>query len=192
MNALTILKQDHNNVDELFTRFEQLGDGEAAEKRAVVEKIIEHLSIHASIEEQVFYPAVQDASAEAEDTLLEALEEHHVAKLTLSELEKMGPDDKRFDAKVRVLIESVRHHIEEEENELFPKVREAMTNEQLMDLGELLDKTKETAPTRPHPFMPDVPPMNQLLGVPMALVDRAITVGKDTIGNTIAKVLNRS
>ena len=192
MNALTLLKQDHNNVDELFTRFEQLGDGDAAEKRAVVEKIIEHLSVHAAIEEQVFYPAVQDASAEAEDTLLEALEEHHVAKLTLSELEKMGPDDKRFDAKVRVLIESVRHHVEEEENELFPKVREAMTNEQLMDLGELLDKTKETAPTRPHPFMPDVPPMNQLLGVPMALVDRAITVGKDTIGNTIGKVLNRN
>ena len=188
MNALTLLKQDHNNVDELFTRFEQLGDGDATEKRAVVEKIIEHLSIHAAIEEQVFYPAVQDAVDEAEDDLLEALEEHHVAKLTLSELEKMGPDDKRFDAKVRVLIESVRHHVEEEENELFPKVREAMTNEQLMDLGELLDKTKETAPTRPHPFMPDVPPLNQLLGVPMALVDRAITVGKDTIG----KVLNRS
>jgi len=188
MNALTLLKQDHNNVDELFTRFEQLGEGEAAEKRAVVDKIIEHLSVHAAIEEQVFYPAVQDAASEAEDTLLEALEEHHVAKLTLNELEKMAPDDKRFDAKVRVLIESVRHHVEEEENELFPKVREAMTNEQLMDLGELLDKTKETAPTRPHPFMPDVPPMNQLLGVPMALVDRAITVGKDTIG----KVLNRS
>ena len=187
MNALTLLKQDHNNVDELFSRFEQLGDDDATEKRAVVDKIIEHLSVHAAIEEQVFYPAVQDASAEAEDTLLEALEEHHLAKLTLNELEKMAPDDKRFDAKVRVLIESVRHHVEEEENELFPKVREALTNEQLNDLGELLEKTKETAPTRPHPFMPDVPPMNQLLGVPMALVDRAITAGKDAVGRVLGQ-----
>ena len=187
MNALTLLKQDHNNVDELFNRFEQLEDTDTTEKRAVVDKIIEHLSIHAAIEEQVFYPAVQDASAEAEDTLLEALEEHHVAKLTLNELEKMAPDDRRFDAKVRVLIESVRHHVQEEEDELFPKVREAMTNEQLNDLGELLEKTKETAPTRPHPFMPDVPPMNQLLGVPMALVDRAITVGKDAVGRVLGQ-----
>ncbi len=184
VNAVQLLVQDHQEVEAFFSQIEAAG-GAASDE--VVEQVVRELSIHAAIEEQVFYPAVQDASAEAEDTLLEALEEHHVAKLTLNELEKMAPDDKRFDAKVRVLIESVRHHVQEEEDELFPKVREAMTNEQLNDLGELLEKTKETAPTRPHPFMPDVPPLNQLLGVPMALVDRAVTAGKDAVGRILGQ-----
>jgi hemerythrin superfamily protein len=187
MNALTLLKQDHNNVDALFTRFEQLGQDDAAEKREVVDKIIEHLAVHAAIEEQVFYPAVREQVEGSNDIVLEALEEHHVAKLTLSELEKMAPTDERFDAKVRVLIESVRHHATEEEEELFPKVRDALTNEQLNDIGEALDKAKETAPTRPHPFQPDVPPLNVLLGLPVAMLDRAIKTGRDAVEKALSR-----
>lgn len=179
MNALTILKQDHNNVDALFTRFEKATA--ADEKREIVDKIIEQLSVHAAVEEQVFYPAVREAVDEAESDVLEGLEEHHVAKWTLSELEKLKATDERFDAKVTVLIESVRHHVEEEENDMFSKVRDAMTAEQLEALGEAIEKAKETAPRRPHPRTPDTPPLNVLVGTPVALLDRAFQTGRDTL-----------
>jgi hemerythrin superfamily protein len=189
VNALTLLKQDHGNVETLFKRFEATGPDDVDEKRRIVDLIIEQLSVHATIEEQFFYPAVRESgSDEAARLTLEGLEEHHVAKTTLNELEKMQPTDERFDAKVTVLIESVRHHVEEEENDLFPMVREAMNGPQLDELGETMEKAKATAPTRPHPFMPDTPPFNQIIGLPVAMVDRVITTARDVVG----KALNRS
>src|SRR5512143_2138285 len=110
MNALTVLKHDHGNVEALFERFEHLPDDDLVQKRQVVDKIIEHLAVHAAIEEQVFYPGVRTAAPDATDEVLEGLEEHHVVKWTLSELERTAPGDERFDAKMRVLMESVRHH----------------------------------------------------------------------------------
>src|SRR4051794_6380764 len=188
MNALTLLKQDHGNVQALFERFEHLNESDLAEKRQVVDKIIEHLSIHAGIEEEVFYPAVQAAIPDQNDEIFEALEEHHVAKLSLWEIEKLPPGNPRFDAKVKVMIESVRHHIEEEENELFPRVRKALSNEQLEELGETLDKARPTAPARPHPFQPDQPPLNQLLGLPIAVLDRFVNSGKDAVNRVLKSV----
>jgi hemerythrin superfamily protein len=188
MNALTLLKQDHQNVEGLFARFEELASGNGTKAKGdVVQKIITQLSIHAVIEEQVLYPAVREALADLNPTILEALEEHHAVKMLLAEIEKLPPTAERFDAKVTVVIENVRHHVKEEEDELFPKVREAMTVQQLEELGDALAAAKEGAPTRPHPFQPDQPPLNVLLGAPMAVVDRAITTGKEFVG----KVLNR-
>ena len=188
MNALTLLKQDHQNVEALFSRFEELARGNGTKaKFDVVQKIIEHLSVHAGIEEQVFYPAVREALADSKPMILEALEEHHAVKVMLSEIEKLSPEAERLDAKVTVLIENVRHHVKEEEGELFPQVRDAMTVQQLDELGETMEKAKETAPTRPHPFQPDQPPANVLLGLPVAMLDRAVPTGKQFVG----KVLNR-
>jgi hemerythrin superfamily protein len=188
MNALTLLKQDHQNVEGLFSRFEELASGSGTKAKGdVVQKIVTQLSIHAGIEEQVFYPAVRAAVAEVDPTILESLEEHHALKLLLAEVEKLAPTAERFNAKTTVIIENVRHHVREEEDELFPKVREAMTVQQLEELGEALAKAKEAAPTRPHPLQPDQPPLNVLLGTPVAMLDKAITTGKDFVG----KVLNR-
>ncbi len=187
MNALTVLKQDHGNVEALFKEFEALDRGETTEKRRVVDHIIEQLSVHAVIEEQVFYPAVRQSSVETNDVVLEGLEEHHIVKWTLSELETMPSTDERFDAKVRVLIESVRHHVEDEENTLFEEVRKAVPAQELDVLGESLARAKETAPTRPHPRTPDEPPLNVLLGVPVAVIDLAFTTGK----RTVEKLLSR-
>ena len=92
-------------------------------------------------------------------------------KWTLSELEKMDPEDERFDAKVAVLIESVRHHMEEEEGEMFPKVRAAVSRRRLADLGELMDRAKLAAPKRPHPRSPDEPPWNIVAGPVAAALD---------------------
>ena len=183
MNALTLLKQDHGNVETLFERFEKSDD--PAEKRRIVDNVILQLSVHAAIEEQLFYPAVRAATDEALPTVLESLEEHHIVKWTLSELERMAPTDERFDAKVTVLIESVRHHVKEEEDELFPKVRDAMTVQQLEELGEALQAARETAPPPPHPRTPDTPPLNVLLGAPAALVDRAIRTGRETVSRLL-------
>jgi biotin synthase-related radical SAM superfamily protein len=93
------------------------------EKRKIVDRIIEELSGHAAIEEQVFDPVTRATVPAVEKVALESLEEHHVVKWLLSELEDVDPEDERFDAKVRVVIESVRHHVREEESEYFREVR---------------------------------------------------------------------
>jgi hemerythrin superfamily protein len=171
MDAITLLKEDHRTVKALFRKFEHAGDRAFATRRKLVDKITEELSVHAAIEEQVFYPAVRHAIEATEDDVLESLEEHHIVKWTLSELEKMDPKDERFDAKVTVLIESVEHHMNEEEGEMFPKVRKALSRTQLNDLGDLMERAKLAAPKRPHPRAPDEPPANAIAGPVMAILD---------------------
>jgi len=167
-----MLKDDHKTVEALFKRFEKAGDRALVEKRQIVDRIIEELSIHAAIEELVFYPVARATVPETEDIALESLEEHHIVKWTLSELEKMQPGDERFDAKVTVLIESVRHHVKEEEHDFFPLVRKELGRTALDDLGESLAKAKLTAPTHPHPTSPDAPPGNMVTGAVAGVVDR--------------------
>jgi hemerythrin superfamily protein len=178
VDAITLLRDDHKTVEGLFRKFEKLGSRAAKGKRDVVDKMIRELSVHAAIEEQVFYPAVRDVSEEIDETVLESLEEHHIVKWTLSELQDLDPDHERFDPKVKVLIESVRHHVEEEESELFPEVRKAMGRKHLQELGEALKEAKKTAPTRPHPRAPDEPPANLAAGAAASLADRARDAGR--------------
>src|ERR1043165_3639905 len=126
MDAITLLKQDHKTVKSLFQQFDKAGGTAYERKREIVDKIVEELSVHAAIEEQIFYPTARAAVEETEDEVLESLEEHHVVKWLLSELDGMDPKAERFDAKVTVLKELVLHHATEEEQELFPQVRAAM------------------------------------------------------------------
>ena len=158
MDAITLLRDDHKTVEQLFKRFEKAGDSAHVEKRQIVDRIIEELSKHAAIEEQLFYPVARATVEDVEDITLESLEEHHIVKWVLSELSDMDPTDERFDAKVTVLIENVRHHIEEEETEFFPKVRKDLGRSALADLGKALAEAKKSAPTRPHPRLSDAPP----------------------------------
>jgi hemerythrin superfamily protein len=172
MDAITLLKDDHRTVEKLFKRFEQAGERAHVQKRQIVDRIIEELSVHAAIEEQAFYPVARAAVPETEDIVLESLEEHHIVKWLLSELVDMDPAHERFDAKVTVLIENVRHHVEEEESEFFPKVREQLGRNELADLGRTLAAAKKSAPTRPHPRMPDSGPANAVAGAITGVVDR--------------------
>jgi hemerythrin superfamily protein len=171
MDAITLLKQDHKTVEALFKKFEKTGKKAHATQRDVAEKIVSELSVHAAIEEMVFYPAIREAVPDAEDHVLESLEEHHIVKWVASELDGMAPDHERFRAKMTVLIENVRHHVEEEEKELFPQVREAMGRKALAEIGEALEAAKKTAPTRPHPKAPDTPPGNLVAGAGAKVVD---------------------
>ena len=173
MDAITLLKDDHHTVELLFKRFEQAGDRAHVQKRQIVDRIIEELSVHAAIEEQVFYPVARAAVPSTEDIALESLEEHHIVKWLLSELADMDPSHERFDAKVTVLMENVRHHVEEEESEFFPQVRDQLGRNELAELGETLADAKKSAPTRPHPRLPDEGPTNVVpAGTITGVVDR--------------------
>ena len=138
-----MLRNDHKVVERLFKRFEKAGDRAHVEKRQIVDRIVEELSVHAAIEEQVFYPVARATVPGTEEMALESLEEHHVVKWVLSELADMDPTDERFDAKTTVLIENVRHHVEEEEGEFFPTVRSELGRKALTELGEALVAAKK-------------------------------------------------
>jgi len=149
MDAITLLKTDHQTVEQLFKRYESAGEHAYVEKRTVVDRIIEELSKHAAIEEQLFYPVTRATVPDIEDIALESLEEHHIVKWVLAELDKMDPADERFNAKVTVLIENVTHHIEEEEQDWFPKVREGLGRNQLQEIGAKMLELRPKAPTKP-------------------------------------------
>ena len=172
MDAITLLRNDHKTVEQLFKRFEKAGAGARVEKRQIVDRIIEELSIHAAIEEQLFYPVARSTVPGTDDITLESLEEHHIVKWVLSELEGLDPADERFDAKVTVLIENVRHHVKEEETEFFPKVRDGLGRKTLAELGDMMANAKTIAPTHPHPRSPDVPPGNSFVGTIAGIADR--------------------
>ena len=119
-NAIDLLKADHYNVKELFEQFEKSENGQA--RRKIVKQALTELKLHAAVEEEIFYPAVR--AHVGKDLLNEADEEHHVAKLLIAELEDLQGHGDHFNAKFKVLAESVRHHIKEEENEMLPKANE--------------------------------------------------------------------
>jgi hemerythrin-like domain-containing protein len=182
-DAIDLLKQDHDEVEQLFSRFEGLGNGARKRRQQLVDKIIESLSMHAAIEEQVLYPAARREVPSTDDDVLESLEEHHIVKWTLSELEDLDPDDERFVAKVTVLMESVRHHVDEEEQELFPQLRKALGASRLRELGAELAAAKRTAPKRPHPRSPDTPPGN--------IIAQAVTAPFDAVAGLTSATAER-
>jgi len=113
-DAIVLLKNDHKEVRQLFAAFEQAGDNARAKKGKLVDRIIELLTVHTYIENEVMYPRVREMLPDLEDDVLESYEEHHVADVLVAELASMKPTDERFTAKTTVLIENVRHHMKEE------------------------------------------------------------------------------
>jgi len=146
-DAIVLLKQDHKEIKRLFKAFQ---DAETpARKGELVNKIIEELTVHTYIENECMYPETRELLPDIEDDVLESYEEHHVADVLCIELAAMSPDDERFEAKTTVLIENVTHHIEEEESEWFPKVREGLGRKKLQEIGARMLELKEKAPRRP-------------------------------------------
>jgi hemerythrin superfamily protein len=148
-DAIVLLKADHKQIKAVFTKFQQAGPSAAKAKGDLVATMIELLTVHTYIENEVMYPEVRRLLPELQDDILESYEEHHVADLLVTELAAMSPDAERFDAKTTVLIESVTHHIDEEEQVWFPKVRSALGRKQLAAIGEDLVQAKEKAPHSP-------------------------------------------
>lgn len=150
MDALDLLTADHNRVRGLFSRWKDADEaGDVATARALAESIFTELDVHTSIEEKIFYPAVHDVDDEIGEVVDEGLEEHHVADVLMGELRELEPGADEWTAKMKVLIESVEHHAEEEEEELFPPLRSALGAEELDDLARRLEagKAERGAPT---------------------------------------------
>ena len=138
MDAIELLKTQHQEVKGLFKRIEK---AEEDEKQDLFEQLADALSVHAAIEEKHFYPATKNARTE--ELLQEAVEEHLAAKRLIADLMEMSPEDPQFDAKLTVLEEQIEHHVEEEEKELFSKVRKMVGKEELEDLGVVMEDMAE-------------------------------------------------
>jgi hemerythrin-like domain-containing protein len=148
-DAIVLLKNDHKEIRKLFNEFEKLGDQAFKAKGQLVDKMIELLTVHTYLENEVMYPRVRELLPELEDDVLESYEEHHVADVLVMELYGLKPDAERFTAKTTVLIESVRHHIKEEEEEWFPQVREGLSRTVLQEIGAEMEKKRKKAPKKP-------------------------------------------
>ena len=148
-DALVLLKADHKEIKKAFRAFRAAGENATKTKGDLVNTMIELLTVHTYIENEVLYPRVRELLPDLEDDILESYEEHHVADVLCMELFAMVPDAERFDAKTTVLIENVTHHIDEEEDEWFPLVRAGLGRKQLSELGEELLAAKAKAPRSP-------------------------------------------
>ncbi|MDB5753627.1 MAG: hemerythrin [Massilia sp.] len=134
-DAIALLSADHREVKAMFEQYKGLGGRARASKKKLADQICNALTVHATIEEEIFYPALRAASKEAADLLDEALVEHAGAKDLIAQLQEMDPEDDLYDAKVKVLGEQIDHHVEEEEGEMFPKAKKAS-----LDLAALGDE----------------------------------------------------
>jgi hemerythrin superfamily protein len=140
-DAIALLIADHKEVKKLFKEFEKLSKAEDIDgKVEIANQICEELTVHATIEEEIFYPAAREAIGE-EDMMNEAIVEHASAKDLIAQIQEMSGDDEMYDAKVKVLSEYIDHHVEEEEKEMFPKAKKAKMD--LEGLGVQLMERKE-------------------------------------------------
>ena len=147
-DAIVLLKNDHKEIRKQFKDF-QNPKATTAQKGKTVKKLIELLTVHTYIENEVMYPQVRERLPQLEEDVLESYEEHHVADMLVMELSMMRLTDERFDAKTTVLIENVQHHMDEEEQDWFPKVREGLGRKALQEIGAELAAAKKRAPKKP-------------------------------------------
>jgi len=140
-DALAFLEAEHRAVEKLFTAFEKAADDDLEAKSALAQRACEELSIHAMLEEELLYPAAQEALPDSDKVdVEEAYVEHFLVKTLIAKFETMKAGDKGFDATFKVMSEMVGHHVEEEEEELFPELRKSNCN--LRTLGEKMAKRK--------------------------------------------------
>ncbi|CAN5645253.1 hemerythrin domain-containing protein [soil metagenome] len=140
MNAIELLKEDHNKVSRLFQKVKAT---EESKHKKLFEKIKEELDVHTHIEETIFYPKLKEHK-ELEDITLEGIEEHHQAKIFLRELSNLSDDSEKFEPKLKVLMEDITHHVQEEEGEMFPKVKKVFDEATLHELGKQMEKEKQS------------------------------------------------
>jgi len=173
-DVIEILEHDHREVEEMFTELESLRGASTEEQQARRKELTEQVTIelvrHSVAEEVLVYPRVekQVSSEEAEH----AREEHAEAEETLQRLEKLDADDSLFDEELATLMEEIRHHIEDEEGQMFAHMRQVIDEDELRKLGERVEAFKKVAPTRPHPNVPNEALPRTAAGPAASLFDR--------------------
>ena len=141
MNAIELLKSDHNKVQRLFQKVK--ADKEGENHAELFEQIKAELEVHTHIEETIFYPRLKDEE-ELKDIVLEGIEEHHQAKMFLRELSNLKEDSEKFEPKLKVLMEDITHHVQEEEGKMFPKTEEVLDEATLEELGAQMEAEKKS------------------------------------------------
>jgi len=143
-NAIAMLEDDHERLQELLGQLEQTTERATRTRTDLLATIAAEIRVHAELEETHFYPAYRDAVEQKEERAMyfEAVEEHHVVHLLLPELEKTDVSSEEFAAKAKVLKEIIEHHIEEEEAQMFPSARKAMSKDDLAELGQRMAQRK--------------------------------------------------
>jgi hemerythrin superfamily protein len=170
-NVIAELVTDHREVEEMFTRFDKAVPGSEDRKQIVHEFTIE-LVRHSVAEEEHLYPAVRRHVPGGDALADQEIKDHAGVEKLLKQLEQLPPTAETFDELVAALQAEVSAHVRDEENNLFPRLREACNDEELLKLGDKIRSAKKTAPTRPHPHAPSTPPGNKLLAPGTGLVDR--------------------
>ena len=173
-DVLEVLEHDHREVEQMFGELESLREATTDEARSRRKTLTEQVTIelvrHSVAEEVLVYPKVEGkVSAEEVE---HAREEHAEAEETLKRLEKLDADDPRFDDELAELMKEIRHHIEDEEGQMFAHMRQAMDEEELLTLGKRVEAFKKVAPTRPHPNVPNEPLPRMAAGPAASLFDR--------------------
>ena len=169
-DVVDVLTHDHREAEEMFADIEITTDAEKL--REITDQVTTELSRHSVAEEQYLYPAVRDRVPGGDALVDKEIKDHNKVEKALKTLEKMDTDHPQFMTTFRQMSNEVRAHIKEEEEELFPKLREHATTDELHELGAKVQKAKKIAPTRPHPSAPDKPPLNKILGAGAGVIDR--------------------
>lgn len=170
-DLIEVIVSDHRAVEGVFSQLEQ-GQGDPAQRKGMVDHVITELVRHSVAEEQYMYPAARKALPDGDRIADHEIEEHAEAERVMKELSGLQPEDPRFEELLGTLMSDIRHHVEDEENDLLPRLRESCSKDELQQLGSKVLRAKESAPTRPHPTAPDTPPANRILDPGAGLVDR--------------------
>ncbi|HEX8004772.1 MAG TPA: hemerythrin domain-containing protein [Mycobacteriales bacterium] len=172
-DGIKVLKDEHRRMVELFQQIEETPITNGDRRKAVFEQVSTALSVHAVAEEELLYPLLRRSVPDGERLVEHALDEHQTVKETLARLERMSADNLDFEGELRTLMTNVREHIQEEEGELLPLLRQHVDQKTLDALGPQLQAAEAMAPTRPHPNAPNTPPGNVLAGAGAMIVDKA-------------------
>jgi hemerythrin superfamily protein len=170
MNVIELLENDHREVDELFRRVNLSDKPESLDE--LTKQIVHDLSVHAAVEEQFVYPLIR-AKVDGGGALAdEAIEEHQEAKRLLADLEKQEAGSAEHSATMQELIGAIRHHVEEEESDVLPKLRAEVDESMLDKLGVLVEQAKKVVPTHPHPLVPGTATAQLVAGPWAATMDK--------------------
>lgn len=178
MNVIELLENDHREVNELFRRVKLSEKDESIED--LTNQIVHDLSVHAAVEEQFVYPLIR-AKIEGGDAMADgAIDEHQQAKRLLADLEKLDAGSTEHSAAMEALITVIRHHVGEEEGEVFPKLRNEVDDSTLDKLGTLVEQAKKVVPTHPHPLVPGTATAQLVAGPWAAMADKV----RDVLGGS--------
>ena len=170
--VIDVLVTDHREVEELFAEFEALPPAAHDRRKTISEQVVMELVRHAIAEEMYVYPAIRQHLENGDEIAEHEISEHSEAEVTMKRIEKYKQDDPQLETEMRELMRVIRHHVSEEEGDVFPKLAAAMDRSELERLAQAVQAAKKVVPTRPHPLAPDHPPFNKLLGPGQGLVDR--------------------